>query len=415
VENSEEEDALEELEDKIHFIICNDDREIVYSSEDTHYTREMEEIFKEKDSFLEEPTASERVSARTDRMELRGKVIFDGEPYYVFIYKQLRGLRRRWNTAETVAAWLLLLGLVLTAAAFFLSGRKYANDLRSIDQHLKAFAAGDRTERIRSRTNKNELSHIAGNLNKMVDQLQEKDTELQNYRYLIRQENERKDRNDEIQKERTSNLTHQLKTPLAIISSQIELNQSETDETKREYYYNSMMEEIEKMSSLISRILRKEYADEPDTPAVLRRVCLSDILQELVPKYENWLKVHGIHFEADITPDVYVMGDTDLIEQAVHNYIMNAFGHTRQGKKIILTFRSGDKECVLGVYNDGSGIAEAEKERIWERGYRSGTEKTFGSGLGLYIVRQIALTHQGSCGTVNEKAGVLFWIKLPLA
>ena len=173
-----------------------------------------------------------------------------------------------------------------------------------------------------------------------------------------------------------------------------------------------MMEEIEKMSSLISRILRKEYADEPDTPAVLRRVCLSDILQELVPKYENWLKVHGIHFEADITPDVYVMGDTDLIEQAVHNYIMNAFGHTRQGKKIILTLRSGDKECVLGVYNDGSGIAEAEKERIWERGYRSGTEKTFGSGLGLYIVRQIALTHQGSCGTVNEKAGVLFWIKL---
>lgn len=70
---------------------------------------------------------------------------------------------------------------------------------------------------------------------------------------------------------------------------------------------------------------------------------------------------------------------------------------------------------MIGIYNDGAGIAEAEKEWIWERGYRSEEKDVAGSGLGLYISREIVTIHGGSCGSENELSGVTFWMRLPVS
>ena len=103
------------------------------------------------------------------------------------------------------------------------------------------------------------------------------------------------------------------------------------------YYYESIMEEIDKMSALITRILMEEQNPGSSGKIVLRRISLSDLLSELVPKYESWMKKNRIQFSAKITPQIYIVADAALIEQAVHNYIMNAYSHTRPDRKIVLS------------------------------------------------------------------------------
>ena len=86
-----------------------------------------------------------------------------------------------------------------------------------------------------------------------------------------------------------SNITHELKTPLAIISSQVELLQYEYDETKKDYYFTSILEETDKMSRLISSILQNSRMENKIQQASLRWSSLSDLLLDLKPKYESWL------------------------------------------------------------------------------------------------------------------------------
>lgn len=414
-EDSREADLMEDLEDKAQFVIFSGTGDFCLGREN-RFSRERKQLLQETDSFSENPAAAVQRTEHADLISLRGRIVYDGEPYYVYIYKNMRLLRERLRFAEAGALIALLIGTALMVVLILITGRPFGQDLAGIRKQTASFAAGEYSGRIRVAGRDNELSGIAGNMNQIADTLQDCDTELKNLRYLSKTENTERERLEKTYREKVGNITHQLKTPLAIISSQIELSQNETDEKQREYYYTSVMEEIEKMSSLISRILREDRsAEASDIQAVLRRICLSDLLTELIPKYESWLGINNIRFQSGITPDVYILGDPELIEQAVHNYIINAFQHTRPGKMIAISLSRAEAGCVLGIYNDGAGIAQNEMEKIWERGYCSGGKKTQGSGLGLYIVRQIVLSHQGTCGVKNEPSGVLFWMRFPFS
>ena len=413
-EDTEEEETLEELEEAVRFLICGEDGEAVYAGEEVRYTEELRQIMSEKERFVEDPVPEKEESRHREIIALRGKLVSDGKLYYVLIYKNMVFLRSKLEQAEKITLHVFLpsaLMLVLLSLALW---KKPEKSLKQIENQLDRAVSGNYGGRITVPGN-HELSRIADHTNRITDILQNNDTELKNYRFLVSNDAVRRTGGNTVNKEQTRNITHQLKTPLAIISSQVELNQYETDETKRAYYYDSIMEEIDKMSGLITRILMEEQKAGTGLRTVYRRISLSDLLSELVPKYEGWLKTNRIRFSAEIAPQIYMIADASLIEQAVHNYIMNAYSHTRPDRKIVLSLRAEGESCVIGIYNDGAGIAEEEKERIWERGYRSEEKETSGSGIGLYIVREIVTLHGGSCGSENEPSGVTFWMRFPVS
>lgn len=413
-ENSEKEETLEELEEDVRLLICGEDGEALYAGEGVRYTEELYKIISEEDRFLEDPAPVKERDGNRETIVLRGKLVSDGKPYYVLIYKNMAHLRTRLAQAETVTLYVLLASTVLFVLLALEAWKKPEDSLHVIENQLDSIASGNYSGRIAVQ-GENELSRIVDHVNKIADTIQNHDTELENYRFLVSNDAVQRKRLDTMDREMARDITHQLKTPLAIISSQVELNQYETDEVKRAYYYESIMEEIDKMSALITRILMEEQNPGSSGKIVLRRISLSDLLSELVPKYESWMKKNRIQFSAKIAPQIYIVADAALIEQAVHNYIMNAYSHTRPDRKIVLSLRPYGEDCMIGIYNDGAGIAEAEKEWIWERGYRSEEKDVAGSGLGLYISREIVTIHGGSCGSENELSGVTFWMRLPVS
>ena len=108
--------------------------------------------------------------------------------------------------------------------------------------------------------------------------------------------------------------------------------------------------------------------------------------------------------------------DPQQIEQAVNNYMMNATRYTKPGRSVRLSLSSTEDSFYISVYNDGPRLPEAELTKVWTGFYQSGEKRKNGSteiGMGLYIVKDIMNHHQGSCGALNQEAGVEFWMCFP--
>lgn len=250
----------------------------------------------------------------------------------------------------------------------------------------------------------------------MEDKIQQNINDLNNYNYLLLRQNRDMAEFEDMRKKLVSNITHELKTPLAIISSQVELLQYEYDETKKDYYFTSILEETDKMSRLISSILQNSRMENKIQQASLRWTSLSDLLLDLKPKYESWLASLKIRFTAFIEEDCMAYLDPQQIEQAVNNYMMNATRYTKPGRSVRLSLSSTEDSFLpLGIQRrspaSGGRTYQGLDRFLSER--RKTEEWSTEIGMGLYIVKDIMNHHQGSCGALNREAGVEFWMCFP--
>ena len=224
----------------------------------------------------------------------------------------------------------------------------------------------------------------------------------------------------ESQREFLANISHELKTPLAVVSSQVEMLEIGEDKIDRPYYYASIREELDKMSKMVGELLDFSMLDNQMSAMEISRVNVSEMLEYLLLRYDAMFRKNEIKVNSDLAANCYVYGNRMYLERAVNNYLMNAFQHTQQGKQITVTLRREKQSIYLEVCNDGEPIREDQMERIWDSFYTSSKKKNPSAeggkniGLGLFVVRKIVEKHKGSCGVENRSEGVAFWIRLPV-
>ncbi len=123
-----------------------------------------------------------------------------------------------------------------------------------------------------------------------------------------------------------------------------------------------------------------------------------------------------LHMDVFLEEGCLVCGDREYIEQAVNNYMMNAFEHTEMGGHIRLTLKKQKSDIRVGVYNSGQPIPQKELDQIWN-GFFTTKKKEADAfshvGLGLYIVQSVITMQNGECGVDNLPDGVEFWFTLP--
>ena len=223
----------------------------------------------------------------------------------------------------------------------------------------------------------------------------------------------------ESQREFVANISHELKTPLAVVSSQVEMLEIAEDKIDRPYYYASIREELDKMSKMVGELLDFSMLDNQLSVMERSRVNVSEMLEYLMLRYDALFQKNEIKVEQKIVKDGYVYGNRMYLERAVNNYLMNAFQHTQQGKGITVTLKRERQFLRLEVYNDGETIPEERMDHIWDSFYTSSRKKKPSAqdvgniGLGLFVVRKIVENHEGSCGVENKECGVTFWMELP--
>lgn len=193
-------------------------------------------------------------------------------------------------------------------------------------------------------------------------------------------------------------ITHELKTPIASMKLYLQtLLKHDLDEKKKEDIYRKSLKDADRLNGLVENILLATKIDDNGLPLAKEELELSQLLEKIsLGLLENSGK--NVSVEFFIQPDVKFVGDKNALESIITNLVSNGIKYSPEGSTMCVTLVQKEGETALSISDEGPGVSREEEDLIFDKFYRSGNEETRnqkGTGLGLYIVRELVEQHEG--------------------
>ena len=264
---------------------------------------------------------------------------------------------------------------------------------------------------------KNEIDMLGEHMNQLSETLERTISELKSANNELKIDIEKKTEMDEMRKEFISNVSHELKTPIALIQGYAEGLQEciNDDADSREFYCDVIMDEADKMNQLVKNLLTLNQLESGSEQVVFERFDLLEVIQGVVNATAILREQSGVALQVHGTGPKYVWADEFKTEQVLTNYISNAIHYAAGEKKIEIFVRPNTETVRVEVFNTGNPIPEEELEHIWDKFYKvdkARTREYGGNGIGLSIVKAIMDSFHRECGVENLRNGVRFWFEL---
>ena len=266
-------------------------------------------------------------------------------------------------------------------------------------------------------SNSYEVEELGNHINRLSENLERTISELKTANVELQDDIEKKIQIDEMRKEFVSNVSHELKTPLALIQGYAEGLQEciNDDAESREFYCEVIIDEADKMNRMVKKLLTLNQLEFGNDQVIMERFDMTELIRGVANSTRILMEQKGIRLELENSEEAWVWGDEFKVEEVITNYMSNAINHA-DGEKLIRVFytRSEDKLRV-SVFNTGQPIPEEDIEKIWVKFYKvdkARTREYGGSGIGLSIVKAIMDSFHQRCGVINHEDGVEFWMEL---
>lgn len=264
---------------------------------------------------------------------------------------------------------------------------------------------------------KDEIGVLGRNFNLMSEELERAISELKSANLELQKDLEKKEQIDEMRKDFLSNVSHELKTPLALIQGYAEGLQDNIneDEESRQFYCEVIVDEAAKMNTMVKKLLTLNQLEFGNEQVELERFDLTALLKGVLEASRLVIEQKGVTVKMHQKEPLYVWGDEFKVEEIITNYISNALNHAAGEKILSIRCHSEDGIVKTSVFNTGEQIPEADIDKIWIKFYkvdRARTREYGGSGIGLSIVKAICDSLGQKCGVENYSNGVEFWFTL---
>lgn len=272
------------------------------------------------------------------------------------------------------------------------------------------YSGRDRTEIALLGNNINELSYT---LEKTISELKSANNELQ-------RDIEKKIEIDEMRKEFLSNVSHELKTPIALIQGYAEgLKEGiSDDEESREFYCDVIMDEAVKMNVMVKKLLSLNQLEAGNDTVTMERFDIASLIRNYIQSSEILAKQKDISVRMEEYEPIYVWADEFKTEEVFMNYFSNAINYAGNEKIIDVRIIKSESNVRVSVFNTGGPIPEESLSHLWEKFYKvdkARTREYGGSGIGLSIVKAIMESMNKPYGVINYDNGVEFWFELEQA
>ena len=220
-------------------------------------------------------------------------------------------------------------------------------------------------------------------------------------------------------REFSANVSHELKTPIALIQGYAEglYDNINDDSESREFYCEVIMDEADKMNKMVKKLLTLNQIEFGNNQVNFEHFDIVQVVRTVINSATLLAKQKEAQIEIDDYPQIYVWADEYMIEEVVTNYVSNAINHVDGEKKIKVSLKKTDKVVRVSVFNTGKCIPEEELDKIWIKFYKvdkARTREYGGSGIGLSIVKAIMESMNQKCGVLNHEDGVEFWFELDI-
>lgn len=264
---------------------------------------------------------------------------------------------------------------------------------------------------------KNEIALLGENINKMSEALESTISELKTANNELQKDIQKKIEIDEMRTEFLSNVSHELKTPIALIQGYAEglMEGIYEDEESRNLYCSVICDEAAKMNTLVQKLLTLNQLEFGNEPITMERFDLVTLVNNQVQSADILLRQNNIRMQVMEHVPVFVWGDEFKTAEVFSNYLSNAIHHCKGDKIIDIRFDEHDGKIRTTCFNTGEPIPQESIPHIWEKFYKvdkARTREYGGSGIGLSIVKAIMESMNQSYGVDNYTNGVAFWFEL---
>lgn len=263
----------------------------------------------------------------------------------------------------------------------------------------------------------NEIDLLGENINKLSASLERSISELKTANNELQKDIEKKEEMEEMRKEFLSNVSHELKTPIALIQGYAEgLSEGINDDPEsRSFYCEVIMDEAAKMNNMVQKLLTLNQLEFGNDVVTMERFDLTELLKNYIQSAQILTKQQGIQVCMEENVPVHVWGDEYKTQEVFNNYFTNAVNHCTGEKKIIISLTQDKEKVRVGVFNTGEPIPEEALPHLWDKFYKvdkARTREYGGSGVGLSIVKAIMESMNRNYGVENYSNGVQFWFEL---
>ncbi len=218
--------------------------------------------------------------------------------------------------------------------------------------------------------------------------------------------------NSRMQKQFITDASHELKTPLAIISANAEVLAYKDGENE---WINNITAQVERIGGLINELLTLNRLEEIDTVVDIEPVNLSELIYTVSADFEQVFKGEEVSVKYDVQPDVVINGNRNQLERLISVLVENASKYISAGGEFRITLKKEMRYTTLSVFNTCEIDPNVDYKYLFDRFYRpdsSRTSGTGGHGIGLSIAKRIATLHNGSIAAVPQVDGLSFNVKL---
>jgi len=262
-----------------------------------------------------------------------------------------------------------------------------------------------------------EIQVLGHSMNMLSERLKDSIGELKSANNQLQKDIEEKNRIDEMRKEFIANVSHELKTPIALIQGYAEGLQEGMAEDKesRDYYCDVIADEAGKMNQMVKQLLTLSSLESGNDRTVMERFDLVELIRGVVNASQLLIQQKEITVKFEETDPIYVWADEFKIEEVVTNYLSNAIHHVAGEMIISIHVKQENGLVRVEVFNTGTPIPEEALPNIWTKFYKVDKARTRaygGTGIGLSIVKAIMDGHHQECGVNNWENGVEFWFTL---
>lgn len=341
--------------------------------------------------------------------------------HYIFLSTPVMAIQESAQIANkfflVTGLFTLLIGMMFV---FFFSRRftKPILDLKEIAQNMSKLDFSKKYSVLKH----DEIGELGTSLNSLSEQLEKAILELRQANEKLMEDIERERKIDNLRKDFISSVSHELKTPIALIQGYAEglkVNVNEAEEDK-DHYCEVIMDEAGKMNRLVKQLLDLSQIDSGYIRLERTDFDLAHLIEHVLKKNSLIIKENNISINIEIDRLLIVNADIDRVEQILMNFLVNAVNHVDFNKLIKVKTQKIDYEEMgvkarVTIYNSGVHIPIESLGKIWTSFYKVDKARTRaygGTGLGLSIVKSIQDLHQNSYGVNNVDGGVEFWFEV---
>ncbi len=337
-------------------------------------------------------------------------------PMYVMLstsYASINSSIKVFNTYTIIISSILF---IICTIIILITSSSFTKPIVKMNQVTKSIASLDFSKKVELKSN-DEIGDLANNINKLSSDLEKTIESLKIANKQLEQDLELKNNIDNMRKEFISDVSHELKTPISLISGYSEaLKFKDLNEDSINYYADIIIDESKKMNVMVNRLLKITQIDTGFVTLDKENFDIYDLIEQVLTNFSIKFKEKNIDVINTVNRTI-VNADYEMIELVLSNYISNAINHIDENRKIKI-FETGKDFLRINVTNTGKNIPEESLNLIWDSFYKvdkSRTREYGGTGLGLSIVKSIMKTYNHEYGVENLVDGVNFYFELDYA